>query len=130
MFSGMSAGSWILIGVAFIGSGIGLWVVAERTADGRIGRNRYAGIRLRSTRESDEAWVAGHRAAKQGTRVAAALMGLTGVGLVAASGDADLAPLVIIVGSALWCGALIKATIAATRAAKGVAEQQSRARTP
>ena len=57
-------------------------------------------------------------------------VGLTGVGLVAASGDPDFAALVIIVGSALWCGALIKATIAATRAAKDVAEQQNRARTP
>jgi hypothetical protein len=57
-------------------------------------------------------------------------MGLTGVGLVAASGDPDLAPLVIIVGSALWCGAFIKATIAATRAAKDVSALQNRARTP
>ena len=127
MFAAMSAGSWILIGVVLVGSGIGLWGVAERTADGRIGRNRYAGIRLRSTRESDEAWVAGRRAAQQGTRVAAALMGLTGVGLIAASGDPDLSPLLIIVGSALSFGALIKATIAATRAAKDVSARQNRA---
>jgi len=116
----MSAASWILIGLALVGAGVGLWVVAERTADGRIGRNRYAGIRLRSTRQSDEAWVAGHRAAKQGTRVAATLMGVTGIGLIASSGNSDLALLVIIVGSALWCGAIIKATIAATSAAKDV----------
>ncbi|MDX2382210.1 MAG: SdpI family protein [Acidimicrobiia bacterium] len=116
----MSSGSWILIGIAFVGAGIGLWVVAERTADGRIGRNRFAGIRLRSTRQSDRAWVAGHRAAKQGTRVAAALMVVTGVGLMAASGSSDIALLLIIVGSALWCGAIVKATMAATRAAKDV----------
>lgn len=118
MFAAVSTGSWILIGVALVGAGVGLWVVAERTADGRIGRNRYVGFRLRSMRQSDEAWVAGHQAAKDGTRVAAALMGLTGVGLIATSDNADLALLLIIVGSALWCGALIKATIAATRAAK------------
>jgi hypothetical protein len=47
-------------------------------------------------------------------------MGLTGVGLIAASGDPDLSPLLIIVGSALSFGALIKATIAANRAAKDV----------
>ncbi len=116
----MSAASWILIGLALVGAGVGLWAVAERTADGRIGRNRYAGIRLRSTRQSDEAWVAGHQAAKQGIRVAATLMGVTGIGLMASSGNSDLALLLIIVGSALWCGATIKATIAATRAAKDV----------
>jgi hypothetical protein len=103
MFAAMSAGSWILIGLAFVGAGVGIWVVADRTADGRIGRNRYAGIRLRSTRQSDEACVAGHQAAKQGTRVAAALMGVTGVGLMATSGNSDLALLSIIVGSALFC---------------------------
>jgi len=120
----MSTSSWVLIGIALIGAGIGLWVVAERTADGRIGRNKYAGIRLRSTRASDEAWVAGHQAAKQGTRVSAALIGLTGVGLVATSGDPDVAALLIIVGLALGCGALIKATMAATSAAESVSARQ------
>ena len=121
----MSTGSWIPIGLAFVGGGIGLWVIVERTADGRIGRNKHAGIRLRSTRQSDEAWVAAHQAARQGTRVAAALMGVTGVGLVATSGNSDLALVVIIVGSALWCGAIVKAAIAANRAAKGVTALQT-----
>ena len=125
MFAAMSTGSWILIGLALVGGGIGIWVVAERTADGRIGRNKYAGIRLHSTRQSDEAWVAAHQAARRGTRVAAALMGVTGVGLMATSGNSDLALLVIIVGSALWCGAIVKATIAAHRAAKGVTALQN-----
>jgi hypothetical protein len=56
-------------------------------------------------------------------------MGLTGVGLIAASGNPDLAPLVIIVGLALSFGALIKATIAANRAAKDVSALQNRAGT-
>jgi len=47
-------------------------------------------------------------------------MGVTGIGLIASSGNADLALLLIIVGSALWCGAIVKATIAATRAANDV----------
>ena len=125
MFAAMSAGSWILSGLAFVGAGVVLWVVAERTADGRIGPNRCAGIRLRSTRQSDEAWVAGHQAAKQGTRVAAALMVVTGVGLLAASGNSDLALLLIIVGSALWCGAIVKATMAANSAAKDVSAREN-----
>jgi len=114
----MSAGFWVLIGLTLVGSGIVLWVVAERTADGRVDLNRYAGIRTRTTLNSEEAWVAGHRAAKRGTQVAATLIGLTGIGLVANARNPDLAKVLIIVGSALWCGALIKATIASTRAAK------------
>jgi len=47
-------------------------------------------------------------------------MVVTGVGLMAASGSSDIALLLIIVGSALWCGAIVKATMAATRAAKDV----------
>jgi len=45
-------------------------------------------------------------------------MVLTGIGLIAVSGDPDLAPVLAIVGAALFCGAIIKAAIAATRAAK------------
>jgi len=51
-------------------------------------------------------------------------MGVTGVGLVAASGNSDLALLLLIVGSALWCGAMIKATIAAIRAARNISALQ------
>lgn len=37
--------------------------VAWRVARGRIPRNQWVGIRTRSTMRSDQAWVAGHRAA-------------------------------------------------------------------
>ncbi|WP_342022634.1 SdpI family protein [Arthrobacter citreus] len=37
--------------------------VTRQAADGLIGRNGSAGIRTRHTKASDEAWVAGHRAA-------------------------------------------------------------------
>jgi hypothetical protein len=113
-------GVWILIGLLLVASGICVWIVAERTADGRIRRSSSAGIRTRSTKASDQAWVAGHRAAKQAAQVAAALLSLTGIGLVVAAGNPDVATLLMIVGLALSCGALIKATIAASRASKSV----------
>ena len=47
----------------FVIAGVITWVVALRCADGRIKRNRYAGIRTKYTRESDESWLTAHKAA-------------------------------------------------------------------
>jgi hypothetical protein len=38
-------------------------VISWRAADGRLKRNQTTGIRIPSTMRSDQAWVAGHRAA-------------------------------------------------------------------
>jgi hypothetical protein len=40
-----------------------LIAVAWRAANGRLKRNQWTGIRTPSTMRSDQAWVAGHRAA-------------------------------------------------------------------
>lgn len=57
--------SWILMiacGAIMVGSGILLISVANRTADGRLGPNGWAGIRTAATRSSPEAWAAAHKA--------------------------------------------------------------------
>jgi len=49
--------------------GLILWT-AKATADGRLGRNPVAGIRLPVTMASESAWIAAHRAARTPTMAA------------------------------------------------------------
>ena len=56
----VTAGVWAVIPVFVT---LVLVVVASRAANGRLARNQWIGIRTRSTMSSDQAWVAGHRAA-------------------------------------------------------------------
>lgn len=59
-----------LVGVAMVFTG---WLViwtAQRAADGKMGRNAIAGIRTKTTRASDEAWMAAHTAGLKPTRLA------------------------------------------------------------
>lgn len=67
---------------------------------------------------SPEAWVAAHRAAKTGLQTAAVILGVTGVAVAVLGWTTDLIPLITLVGVALMCGALIRAAVFATRAAK------------
>lgn len=52
---------FILFSVAFLPA-VGIFVTGQ-AAEGRMDRNASSGIRTRHTRASDEAWIAGHRAA-------------------------------------------------------------------
>lgn len=54
--------------VVMVGTGWLLIWMARAAADGRLRRNQWAGIRIPSTMASDEAWLAGHRAAEAPTR--------------------------------------------------------------
>jgi hypothetical protein len=106
------------LGGLLIIAGITLWIVAQRTATGVLGRNRFAGIRTRSTMTSDGAWLAGHQAAQRALQVAAIELGLTGAMAAASGGNNDFLILILVVGPALIFGALTKAVIFATRAAR------------
>jgi hypothetical protein len=97
---------------------VALWVVAARAASGAIGPNRWAGIRTRSTMASSAAWVAAHRAAKTGMQTAGVILGVTGVAVGVLGWTTDLLPLILLVGAGLMCGALVRAVILGTRAAK------------
>jgi hypothetical protein len=70
---------------------------------------------------SPEAWVAANRAAQAGTQTAAVILGVTGVAVGVLAWTTDLLPLILLVGIALTFGALARATIRGTRAAKNVA---------
>lgn len=66
--------TWGVIGLLLVVSGWLVIVVAERAADGRLRRNAWAGVRTRTTRSSDEAWSAAHRAAEPLTKAGGAIM--------------------------------------------------------
>lgn len=48
--------------IVLVGVGVGVRELAVRGADGRLKRNRIAGLRSPATLASDEAWAAGHEA--------------------------------------------------------------------
>lgn len=69
----------VLIGLMMISSGwLVIWV-ARKTASGELGRNSWAGVRTRTTRGSDEAWLAAHQAAESSTVLGGKFSILTGV---------------------------------------------------
>ena len=118
MVFGATTGYSLRLGGLLIIAAISLWVLAERTATGRLGPNRFAGIRTRRIMASDHTWLVAHQAAQRALQVAAIELGATGA-LVAVFGrNEDLLVLILIVGIALMLGALAKAVIFAARAAK------------
>jgi hypothetical protein len=105
--------------ITFVFLAILLVVVDWAASSGRLRRNHWAGIRIRSTMRSDQAWVAGHRAALG----LMPLHLLTGVGLFIAvlfAPNADGARLVSIVGAAIFLVVAAITGFVAHRAAKAV----------
>jgi hypothetical protein len=117
---GWSIGLALLMAVLLIVAATVLWVVAARAANGSLGPNRWAGLRTRATMASPEAWVAANRAAQTGMQTAAVILGVTGVAVGVLASTTDLLPLILLVGVTLTLGALVRATIRGTRAAKNV----------
>lgn len=60
----------LILALIMVGSGGLLIYVARATASGRIGRNAYFGIRTTATMNSDDAWLAAHRAGRTPTEAA------------------------------------------------------------
>lgn len=114
--------------VLLIVAAVVLWVVAARAAHGSLGPNRWAGLRTRATMTSPEAWVAANRAARAGTQTAAVILGVTGVAVGVLAWTTDLLPLILLVGITVAFGALVRATIFGTRAAKNVEPNSSQSR--
>jgi hypothetical protein len=109
------------VGLALLvgSSGVLVAVLSRRAADGRLGRNAYAGVRTASTMRSDAAWRAGHAAAVPLSDSAAVVFVISAfVALVMRQGNAF--PLVLIggsvVGTALLLLAARKAVLAAAAA--------------
>ena len=83
-------GALILVGTGVVVAFLVLRVT-RAAADGRLGRNGLAGIRIPSTRASDEAWIAGHVAALPKLRVVAWIAGAGAVLVVSMVAVSDAA---------------------------------------
>lgn len=100
--------------VVMVGSALLVHVLGVRAADGRLGRNQMVGIRLPATLSSDEAWRAGHKAARRSTGIGAAGMGLAGLLAVLLHGSKTGFVTSVLVGAA-WL--LVWVCIGAKKAA-------------
>lgn len=108
-------------GLVNIGAGILVRKLARRAADGDLGRNGYAGIRTKSTLASDEAWLAGHKAALAWSLRSGLMFSISGaVCMVLAVASALASMAVILVGAGLGLLALILATRDANHAAQSI----------
>ena len=95
-------------------------VLGRLSAAGRLPRNAFAGVRIPSTMRSDEAWVAGHRAASSALTAA-------GIGPVAAAAvvavqqpEPETEKAIARAGNAWMIVWLAVATVRARRAARAL----------
>jgi uncharacterized membrane protein len=113
----------LIVAIVLMLSGILVAAVSEAAARGRLGINHVAGIRTRAVMMSEEAWTAGHRAARLPMGLAGLVMFLTGAALLALRPDPETTgPVVLAAAVAALVLALIGAVMA-NRAANGVLVQ-------
>ena len=116
----------VVLALSNLGMAMMLGAFAAMASRGSLPRNGMAGIRIPSTMASDEAWVAGHRAATGWLWASAAVVGLGGVGALAA-GLAGLGEgWVVAFGLGGMIGLLVPllaGTVVAGRAATRVTQQ-------
>jgi hypothetical protein len=107
-----------LLGLLMVVCGAVVSLVGRRAADGRLGRNAVAGIRLSATLRSDAAWRAGHAAAKGPSDVSGAVFAATGL-VAAVVRDAPWFAGVLLVGAHAGLAVLLVGVRRAVVAAKG-----------
>lgn len=134
---GAALGVAVPVGMLMVIAGLAVITVAVRTADGRLGRGRAAGIRTAATMASDEAWLAAHQKGERGTKLGGVLFILAGLAplvfglpLVAAgSGGAESFmtwwAVLLMGGTCAAMLAVLVAAVAGHRAARAVTEASS-----
>jgi len=104
----------VLVALALVAAGVGVAAVTRRAADGRLPRNPLAGLRTSATLRSDEAWRAGHAAARSTCDAAGAVFAASGVASLLVRDAAPFATVVL--GGTL--GVLVLSVVAARRAGR------------
>lgn len=56
-----------VLAIALVGGGLLVWLLAVRAGSGEVARNAVAGVRTKATMASDDAWLAGQKAAEAPT---------------------------------------------------------------
>lgn len=115
---GMPFWTAALIGGLMIIAGVAVLATVNQCASGQIGRNRGVGIRTSATRASDEAWMAGHRAARPFLQFGAIAMFACGAVVFALSSQPAALFGLVVVGVGLLVVAALLGTVAANRAAR------------
>lgn len=125
-------GLTVAVGLCMVVAGIAVIVISKRAADGRLGKNRLAGIRTRATLSSDEAWEAAHQAGLRPSLVGGWISMATGIvplviGVVLALFDLATAEqymvvwtVLILSGVAVVLVAVVLGAIIGNRAAKAM----------
>jgi len=109
----------LILSVIIVGlTGLLFIILGRMAATGRLPRNGFVGIRLPSTMRSDDAWMAGHRAASTSLTISG--VGPVALGVIAVatnrgrSGDTVL----LVIGLVWILGWIALGTVQANRAAK------------
>lgn len=101
----------LLVGALMLLTGAAVSGLARRAADGRLRRNGVAGIRTPATLRSDDAWQAGHEAARGLSDASGALFALSGLAAL------------VLRPAPLWAGAVLVGTVVATELLLGAARR-------
>jgi hypothetical protein len=111
----------LAVAIILVAAALLLLVLGERAAEGRLARNYTMGIRIRSTLASDDAWLAGHQAARLPTDIGAIGLGLSGVLAVLLQGSSVGFVATVLAGAAWLFIWIFIGAKRADRAAKAVA---------
>lgn len=108
-----------VIGLLIAAFAVVCYLSVSLPASGRIARGGLVGLRIPSTKRSDAAWLAAHRAALPMTTGVAAITSLLGILIAFEVTPLDLSPeAAALVALAIAVGGLLVATVIADRAAR------------
>ncbi|MFZ0171822.1 MAG: SdpI family protein [Acidimicrobiales bacterium] len=108
-----------MLGLIILGiTGVIVITLARMAAASRLPRNGFVGIRLPSTMRSDEAWIAGHRAASTSMTISGIAPVAFAVTAAAADPGRSKDTVLLIVGLVWVVGWVAVGPVQANRAAK------------